>query len=129
MEKPQYLCVIMIEVCQMCGKGLSGRIDKKFCSDACRSEYHNRRRRREARITLPVNRILSKNRRILIRTIQIGKKVEKYSVLAGKGFNFSVYTSRVKRFIKPDIYQCYDYTYYVTVSGKVHITPPDLLSH
>lgn len=117
-----------INTCLMCGKGLSGRLDKKFCCDACRSEYHNRRRRREARHVSPVNRILSKNRRILIRTIQSGSEVVAYTSLASKGFNFAVYTSRLKRVLHPDIYQCYDYKYYITVTGKVHITPPDLLS-
>ncbi len=34
-------------VCPVCGEKISGRIDKKFCSDDCRSFYNNRLRRLE----------------------------------------------------------------------------------
>lgn len=33
-------------VCPVCGEKITGRIDKKFCSDDCRSFYNNRLRRR-----------------------------------------------------------------------------------
>ena len=31
----------MIQFCVQCQQELRGRIDKRFCSDSCRTQYHN----------------------------------------------------------------------------------------
>ena len=33
-----------IRRCPVCGRAIAGRSDKKFCSDICRTFYHNKRR-------------------------------------------------------------------------------------
>ena len=42
-----FLVLVSMEItqknCIECGDKLRGRIDKKFCSDACRTSYHNKR--------------------------------------------------------------------------------------
>jgi len=51
--------------CLLCNEKLSGRIDKKFCSDYCRTQYHNVRNKLSADLIRKINTILKRNRRIL----------------------------------------------------------------
>lgn len=53
------------EVCLTCSANLTGRIGKKFCSDQCRAQYHNRRRIKDEKWIQQLNRILRKNRTVL----------------------------------------------------------------
>ncbi|MBQ5435932.1 MAG: DUF2116 family Zn-ribbon domain-containing protein, partial [Bacteroidales bacterium] len=51
--------------CIRCGAPLRGRADRKFCSDACRTDYHNELRRQDEKALREVNRILAANWKIL----------------------------------------------------------------
>jgi hypothetical protein len=51
--------------CQDCGSIISGRTDKKFCDDACRTSYNNRRRQEESAGVRRTDAILRRNRKIL----------------------------------------------------------------
>ena len=55
----------MEKTCLQCGDKISGRIDKKFCSDYCRNAYYNDQNRDANNYVRNVNNILRKNRRIL----------------------------------------------------------------
>ena len=48
--------------CLVCGKEMAGRIDKKYCSDQCRAQIHNRKKKANAgeKMILDINRILRK---------------------------------------------------------------------
>ena len=48
-----------------CGKSFSGNENKKFCSTACKNEYHNAKRKGENKEIGPITNILKSNRRIL----------------------------------------------------------------
>ena len=63
----------MTRTCQRCGAPLHGRIDQKFCCDACRIDHHNEQRRLREKELRAVNRILSGNWRILSESIRSGK--------------------------------------------------------
>jgi len=51
--------------CFECGEPLKGRIDKKFCDDACRNSYNNRVNKDTKNLIRNTNNRLRKNYRIL----------------------------------------------------------------
>lgn len=51
--------------CLECGDPITGRSDKKFCSDYCRTNYNNRRLEASHSYIRRVNSILLKNKRVL----------------------------------------------------------------
>ena len=81
------------KVCLECGGKISGRIDKKFCSDFCRISHNNKLNSDETNFVRNVNNILRKNRRILIKLNTTGKTQVNRNKLNDKGFDFSYYTN------------------------------------
>ncbi len=62
--------------CLECGEPLMGKVDKKFCSDACRNAYNNKLNSDSTALMRNINYILRRGRlvlggekRILIRII------------------------------------------------------------
>ena len=55
----------MQKQCPECGDRIIGRIDKKFCSDACRNTYNNRINKDSKNLIRNTNNRLRKNYRIL----------------------------------------------------------------
>lgn len=55
----------MDRFCSECNKVLVGRIDKKFCTDQCRTSYNNKPENRSNDTIRNINRVLVNNRRIL----------------------------------------------------------------
>lgn len=51
--------------CRECGGALRGRSDKRFCDDACRNSYHNRRTQMARREMREIHRKLRRNYRLL----------------------------------------------------------------
>jgi predicted nucleic acid-binding Zn ribbon protein len=83
----------MEKFCLDCGEPITGRMDKKFCSDMCRNNYNNRLNSEVTNYVRNVNNILRKNRRILSELIpQEGKINVHKDKLVNKGFNFNYFT-------------------------------------
>jgi predicted nucleic acid-binding Zn ribbon protein len=80
------------QICENCGKKLTGRIDKRFCDDVCRNIFHNQQKTDEATFIKPINAILRKNRRVLITLNTNGKTKVHKDALQKAGFNFAYYT-------------------------------------
>ena len=53
------------KACPVCGRALSGRSDKKFCDDGCRTTFNNRRWQQESEDIRKTHAILRRNRKIL----------------------------------------------------------------
>ncbi|MBO4537228.1 MAG: DUF2116 family Zn-ribbon domain-containing protein [Bacteroidales bacterium] len=106
--------------CIRCGAPLRGRADRKFCSDACRTDYHNERRRQEEKALREVNRILASNWKILSAQIRQGRTRLPGAELAALQFNFGVYTATQWRFPRR-LYWCYNCTWCITRRGIVRI--------
>src|SRR3954471_6378133 len=85
--------VVEGKICLECGIKFTGRIDKKFCSDACRITFNNRLNSDETNTVRNINHILRKNRRILIELNTTGKSRVLRSKLLEKGFDFGFFTS------------------------------------
>ena len=111
----------MTRTCQRCGAPLHGRIDQKFCCDACRIDHHNEQRRLREKELRAVNRILSGNWRILSESIRSGKTRTSVAELAARNFNFQLYTATRRRFPGKRTYWCYNCEYSISRSGIVRI--------
>ena len=80
-------------MCPECGKPVFGRIDKKFCSDACRNAYNNKANAAATNHMRNVNSILARNRRVLAELNPEGKKKTHRDQLLKRGFDFDFHTS------------------------------------
>ena len=80
--------------CKICSKEIIGRGDKKFCSVKCKNYYHTNLRRVSNVAVAEINKILHRNRSILLEIMgknSVQKKVERI-VLDKKKFNFKYHT-------------------------------------
>ena len=110
--------------CLRCGEKIVGRIDKKFCSDGCRSDYHNALRRAGEKDLRPLNNILMRNRNILEAQLSRGISVIPIATLKRLSFNFSYYTSATRRPFRHTIYHIYDLSWHFTWHHSIRISPP-----
>ena len=97
--------------CLECGTLIKGRADKKFCSDTCRNAYNNREHRDVNNLIRNTNRVLSKNRKILVQMNPSGKTKTTRDILVGKGFNFEYFTSIYETKKGGRYFFCYDQGY------------------
>lgn len=83
----------MEKFCLDCGEAITGRMDKKFCSDMCRNNYNNRLNSDVNNYVRNVNNILRKNRRILSELTPAEGKINVHKdKLVNKGFSFNYFT-------------------------------------
>jgi predicted nucleic acid-binding Zn ribbon protein len=82
----------LIRHCLLCQNVLFGRSDKKFCDDHCRNAFHNEQTRITSVQVRAINKILQRNRRILIQfRANLSNQVSKQE-LHSAGFNFDYFT-------------------------------------
>jgi hypothetical protein len=99
------------QTCMECSTTFKGRVDKKFCSDQCRTTFNNRRKSEENNYIRDVNNILRKNRRILMELNPEGKSKASRDKLKAKGFNFNYFTSTYTTKEGAQYYYCYEQGY------------------
>lgn len=109
--------------CPNCNGLISGRSDKRFCSDSCRTMYNNRIYRERREEVARIDRILKKNHAIIEKLYAMGERRISFVALFGMGFNFDYMTSLREN---PDtgssfIIGCYDYSYIIGNDGTVVI--------
>lgn len=84
----------MPRTCPICKAPVAGRSDKTFCSIACKNDYHVRLRRATAKAVRETDKILHRNRSILLELM--GKNITQKKLprvdLDKKKFNFNYYT-------------------------------------
>ena len=80
--------------CLECGRAIKGRVDKKFCTDACRNSYNNRQHSDQTNAVRNINNILRKNRRLLEEMLKVGEDISKCQrhKLSELGFDFRYHT-------------------------------------
>jgi len=105
-----YHC-LMEKQCQECGTGLKGRADKKFCDDACRNLFNNKKNSDTTAYMKKVNNILRKNRLALLKLNPEGKAKASKKQLTNLGFNFDYYTSTFTNKEGKTYFFCYDHGY------------------
>jgi len=80
--------------CKICEKVIKGRKDKLFCSIECKNYYHTTLRRITKTQATPIDKILHRNRSILLELLgknTYQKKVKRIT-LAKTKFNFKYIT-------------------------------------
>lgn len=80
--------------CPICRKTIIGRLDKKFCSAKCRSDYHLRLKKHTTSVTSGIDKILHRNRAILQEIMGKDRQQMKIPMilLERKKFNFNYIT-------------------------------------
>jgi hypothetical protein len=80
--------------CKICSKKLLGRKDKLFCSIKCKNYYHTNLRRVTKIASLKIDRILHRNRSILLEIMGKNSKQKKIDriILEQKKFRFNYLT-------------------------------------
>jgi hypothetical protein len=100
--------------CMECGDKITGRSDKKFCSDQCRISFNNRLNSDETNLVRNINNALRKNRRILQELNVTGKTKVSREKLSGKGFDFHYFTSIYTTKEGAVYHYCYEHGYLQT---------------
>lgn len=107
-------------LCPVCGDPITGRVDKKFCSDQCRNSFNNHRYSNENVMIQKVNRLIKKNYHILKQLNKDGKTKVKRSKLLQEGFDFNYFTGTYTTQKGSTYHLCYDQGY-LTLSDETYL--------
>jgi len=105
--------------CAYCQLPISGRSDKKFCDDQCRSAYGAKYRKTVSDPVRRINAVLKRNREILLALNPSGKTVTSKSELVWRGFDFAYHTSIYQTRSGSTYHYCYDIGYLVLGAERV----------
>ncbi len=111
------------KTCLQCHAAITGRSDKRFCTDQCRYLHNNtlKQQNQGERRIHQINAALRKNRSILKQFSPLGKTAVSRQHLELSGFDFR-YLTQVYRTQKGNTYHlCYDYGYLLLPDEKVLI--------
>lgn len=103
----------MKRLCLDCDTAVIGRSDKKFCDDACRSNYYYKSEGSDLNYIRKVNAILKKNRKLLEQFNPDGKTRLKMKILQSNGFNFDYYTNTYTTGKGTQYFFCYEHGYLI----------------
>ncbi len=106
-------------VCEECGRPVFGRVDKKFCSDACRNAFNNKQNSDAVNLVRKINGTLRKNRRILSEMNPEGKKKTHRDEMLKRGFDFQYFTHAYHTKAGDEYHFCYEYGYLELDNGFI----------
>lgn len=102
----------VLKMCELCGKRIQGRSDKKFCDDYCRNQFNNTRNLKEHTRIKQINTILRKNRKIMELVLGNEEKQklpqEKMRLLH---YDFNFHTHIYQTQTGKTYYFCYEFGY------------------
>lgn len=107
------LTLIESKTCPICGTSLSGRSDKKYCSDKCRNIYSNNLRSKSKHFNSirNINNALIVNRNVLSSLCQREDPKVSFNTLSQMGFNFKYHTHTYQTKAGKVYNYSYDYGY------------------
>lgn len=109
--------------CRLCRAKLRGRVDKKFCSTQCKSQYHRKLRQVTADVTVDIDKILHRNRSILLEVM--GKTSKKKKLprieLEKRKFNFFYMTHYIVNSKGKTFHYLYDFAWMTFSDDEVLI--------
>ena len=101
-------------VCLECGTAFyGGRVDRKFCCDACKNRYNNKKTRSLRNFKLRIKTALDRNYEILQSLVRDGVRTASRADLEARGFNPDYVTVHLKM-NRHDFHCCYDISYILT---------------
>lgn len=101
----------MKKLCLYCNESLSGRSDKKFCDDQCRSSHFQKTKTEVSDSFKLINKVLKNNRLILIRLNPSGKTKTTRAMMMTAGFDLNFHTHLFTTSTGNTYVFCYDYGY------------------
>ncbi|MBP7346368.1 MAG: hypothetical protein KA952_07520 [Sediminibacterium sp.] len=109
--------------CLHCTKKIAGRTDKKFCSNHCRSSYHNQFYGDRSNYMRRVNGLLLRNRKILADLFALHRAgtAVPLSELYVKGFSPTHFTHQQKKAKNQLFTYCYEFGYQMTGKDCIKI--------
>lgn len=112
-----------LKQCLHCTKKLAGRTDKKFCSNHCRSSYHNQLYGDRTNYMRRVNGLLLRNRKILSDLFAMHRTgtTVPLSELYLKGFSPCHFTHQQKKAKNQLFTYCYEFGYQLTGKDCIKI--------
>lgn len=111
--------MMKIRPCPVCQTPIIGRIDKKYCSDQCRTFANKENRTKNQQVLLDINQQLRKNRSILKTLCPQGKATVRKEVLISLGYQVNFFTSIFITQKKQVYYICYDFAYTPVMEGSI----------
>jgi predicted nucleic acid-binding Zn ribbon protein len=79
--------------CKCCGSTFEGRSNKKFCSTNCKNDFHNENYRNQNFILYKLDKILHKNRAVLLDMYTIYRSSPiNLDILKARGFHPNYHT-------------------------------------
>ena len=109
--------------CKLCKKKFNGRRDKIFCSTYCKNDYHTKLRAVTNKATTDVDKILHRNRSILLETLTkkgVRKKIPRID-LDQKNFNYDYITGYHVNKQGKVVHQVYDFYWLIFSDEEVYI--------
>lgn len=110
-------------LCRLCEKRIVGRTDKIFCSNTCKANYHIKLNKVTAEATERIDKILHRNRSILLEILGKNgtqKKVSK-AILDNKNFHFDYITHYHVNAQNKTVHYVYDFSYLIFSDQEVLI--------
>lgn len=111
--------------CLKCGDSLSGRTDKKYCCDGCRSAFNNNRKKQSEKQLRTVNSRLRRNYRILSELNPGQSVTASKNKLLAKGFDFEFFTQIRKSPQGITCFYLYDQGYFPLSNGSYVLIKQD----
>jgi len=99
--------------CKICSNAIIGRSDKLFCSVKCKNYYHTNLRRVTNDAVGEINKILHRNRSILLEILgkhKTQKKIKRI-VFDRKKFNFKYHTHLIRNKQGKLFFYVYDFAW------------------
>jgi hypothetical protein len=98
-------------VCLECGERIQGRMDKRFCTDHCRSNHYNKQHRNSLEVCSRINYCLRKNHKILSKLVRKSPVVVHRETLLAQGFDFGYITQLRAGEAGHEYRMLYDFSY------------------
>jgi len=110
-------------LCPICKNQIKGRCDKKFCSSSCKNYYYRNLNAVNTKSTKTIDKILHRNRTILLELMGKHQKELRISRLEldKKKFNFNYFTGRTVNKQSKAFIHIYDFRYMMFSDANVLI--------
>jgi len=110
-------------LCPICKNHIKGRSDKRFCSKSCKAFYYRKLTEANTKSTRRIDKILHRNRTILLELMGKHQKQLKISRLEldKKKFNFNFFTGRTVNKQSKAYIHIYDFRYMLFSDANVII--------
>lgn len=111
----------MARRCPICKKSVVGRSDNRFCSVSCKNNYYIRLRKNTETAVERINKILHRNRSILLELMGRGSNRKKISrlLLDKKKFNYDYFTGQHVNTRGKTIYRVYGFSWAIFSDQEV----------